>query len=360
MLSPHNLPPLFLGMAPSMVFAEGILRMSEILTQEEIDLLLSAAEKGGIAHPPKAPPRKRQIARYDFQRPSRISKEQLQALQMLHDRFAKLMGISLSPYLRSLVEIRPSLVEQTTYSEYVASVAYPSCIGIFGMKPLKGGALIEIEPHLVHHMIDRILGGGGRPHTVTRELTEIERALVVKLVKRSLQDLRQAWSPVRSFQFELLNVEVNPEYVQLAGANDTVILIQFSVKIGEVKGGMTLGFPYAMLEPVIPNLSLRLWIAAVRGEEGHQTASGEIARAIPAVQAEIRALLGSVPVTVDELSRLAPGDILRLGIGPDSPGFVLVEGVPTFLGKVGMVNGKRGIQILTPITQEASTHVASS
>lgn len=332
--------------------------MNEILTQEEIDLLLSATAQRAISTAPAAPQRKRQITRYDFQRPNRISREQLQALQMLHDRFAKLMGIVLTPYLRSLVEIRPSLVEQTTYGEYLASVSYPSCIGIFGMKPLKGGALIEVEPRLVFYMIDRILGGLGRPHNVARELTEIERALVLKLLKRTLADLRQAWSRVSVFQIDLLNLEVNPEFVQIAAPTDTVILIEFSVKIGEVKGSMTLGFPFTMLEPVIPHLSLRHWITAAPEQEESEVGSGEIARMIPGFEAGIRVLLGSVPVTIQELSSLKPGDILRLDIGSRSPGLVLVEGVPKFLAKVGTANGKRGVQVLSPITQETMSHVA--
>lgn len=327
--------------------------MNEILTQEEIDLLLSVATHGAISTAPTTPSRKRQIIRYDFRRPNRISREQLQALQMLHDRFAKLMGITLTPYLRSVVEIRPSLVEQTTYAEYAASVTYPSCIGIFGMKPLKGGALIEIEPRLIFHMIDRILGGVGRPHDVARELTEIERALVLKLLTRTLEDLRQAWFRVSAFQIDLLNLEVNPEFVQLAAPTDTVLLIECSVKVGELKGRMTLGFPFNMLEPVLPHLSLRRWITAAPEQEENEASSGEVAKMMQNVEAEIRALLGRVPVTITELSSLKPGDILRLDIKPSSQGLVLVEGVPKFLAKVGTVGGKKGVQILSPVPQEA-------
>lgn len=328
--------------------------MNEILTQEEIDLLLSAATHGAISTARTTPPRKRQIIRYDFRRPNRISREQLQALQMLHDRFAKLMGSTLTSYLRSVVEIRPSLVEQTTFAEYAASVTYPSCIGIFGMKPLKGGALIELEPRLIFHMIDRILGGLGRLHTVTRELTEIERALVLKLLKRTLEDLRQAWSCVSLFQVDLLNLEVNPEFVQLAAPTDTVLLIECSVKIGEVKGRMTLGFPFTMLEPVLPNLSLRRWITATPEQEENEAGSGEVARMISSIDAEIRALLGRVPVTINELSSLKPGDVLRLDVRPHSQGLILVEGVPKFLAKAGTTtNGKKGVQILSSVPHGA-------
>lgn len=331
--------------------------MSEILTQEEIDSLLSAAAKGAVPAAGASTQVKRQFIRYDFRRPNRISKEQLQALQMLHDRFAKQMGGTLSPLLRTFVEIRPTLVEQMAYAEYIASVAYPACLGIFGMKPLKGGAIVELPPRLIFYIIDRILGGAGRISDVARELTEIERALVSKLLRRTLEDLRNAWSRVSLFQFDLLNLEVNPGFLQLAAPTDMVILIGFDVKIGDIEGMMSLCFPFSMLEPVIPNLSLRRWIAGHR-EEADEVGAAEIAKAMPAVGLSVRALLGSIPLTVHELSFLRAGDIVRLDIGASSLGVLEVEGVPKYVVKVGTSHRKRAVQIVADISEEKSAHGA--
>lgn len=329
--------------------------MNEILTQEEIDSLLSAAAKGAV-HAAATPIQvKRQFIRYDFRRPNRISKEQLQALQMLHDRFAKQMGGSLSPLVRTFVEIRPTLVEQITYAEYIASVTYPACLGIFGMRPLKGGALVELQPSLIFYIIDRVLGGAGRSPDVARELTEIERALVSKLLKRILEDLRNAWSRVGLFQFDLLNLEVNPGFLQLTAPTDMVIFIGFDVKMGEVEGVMSLCFPFSMLEPVIPNLSLRRWIAGHREEED-QSRSVEIAQAMPAIGLKVRALLGSIPLSIHELSFLKPGDIMRLEVGPQSLGVLEVEGVPKYVVKVGTSHRKKAVQIVADISEGRLTH----
>src|SRR5574337_473195 len=331
--------------------------MNEILSQEEIDSLLLAAAKS--APPPATSPSqiKRQYIRYDFRRPNRISKEQLQALQMLHDRFTKQMVFSLTPLLRTFVEIRPTLVEQMTYAEYIASVTYPACLGIFGMTPLKGGAVVEFQPRLIFYIIDRILGGAGRSPNVARELTEIERALVSKLLKRILEDLRGAWSRVSSFQFDLLNLEVNPGFLQLTAPTDMVIFIGFDVKIGEVEGTMNLCFPFSTLEPVIPNLSLRRWIAGHREEED-QSGSTEITQAMPAIGLKGRALLGSIPLSIHELSALKLGDIMRLEVGAHSLGVLEVEGVPKYVVKIGMSNRKRAVQIVADLSEGGSIHAA--
>ena len=331
--------------------------MSEILTQEEIDSLLSAAAKGAVPTVSAPTQVKRPFIRYDFRRPNRISKEQLQALQMLHDRFAKQMGGSLSPLLRTFVEIRPTLVEQIAYAEYIASVAYPACLGIFGMKPLKGAAIAELPPRLIFYIIDRILGGAGYVPDVARELTEIERALVSKLLRRTLEDLRSAWNRVDAFQFELLNLEVNPGFLQLASPTDMMILIGFDVRIGDVEGVMNLCFPLSMLEPVIPSLSLKRWIAGHR-EETDEGASSELAQAMPAVGLGVRALLGSIPLTVHELSRLRTGDIVRLDLGPSALSVLEIEGVPKYVVKVGTSRRKRAVQIVADISEERPTNGA--
>lgn len=331
--------------------------MSELLSQEEIDSLLSAAAKGTVSATtaPVSAHSKRHFTRYDFRRPNRISKEQLQALQMLHDRFAKQIGSSLSPLLRTLVEIKPTLVEQMSYAEYIATVAYPACLGLFGMRPLKGGALVEIHPRLIFYMIERLLGGGGRSIDLVRELTEIERALALKLFKRILEDLHGAWSRVSSFEFDLLNLEVNPGFLQLTAPSDMVILIGFDVKMGEVEGIMTLCFPFSMLEPIIPNLSLRRWITGNR-EEDDQSGSTEIAKVMPSINIKIRALLGSIPLRVHELRFLKLGDIISLEKGPQSLGVLEVEGVPKYVVKVGTSNRKRAVQIVAAISEGGSTH----
>ena len=329
--------------------------MSELLSQEEIDSLLSAAAKGVVSATPAPQQIKKQFTRYDFRRPNRISKEQLQALQMLHDRFAKQMGSSLSPLLRTLIEIRPTLVEQMSYAEYIKSIAYPACLGVFGMRPLKGGAIMEIQPRLLFYIIERILGGTGSSADLVRELTEIERALVSNLLKRILGDLQDAWSRVSTFQCDLLNLEVNPGFLQLTASTDMVILIGFDVKMGEVEGIMTLCFPFSLLEPVIPSLSMKRWIAGHREEED-QSGSTEIAKTMPSINIKIRALLGSIPLSVHELSFLKLGDIMRLEVGPQSLGVLEVEGIPKYVVKVGTSHRKRAVQIIAAISEGGSTH----
>lgn len=178
---------------------------------------------------------------------------------MLHETFARSVSASLSAHLRSLVEVQHSSVEPLTYGEFILSIAPPASFGSFEMAPLKGGAVLDISPHLVFPMIDRILGGPGRAFIQVRELTEIERALVEGIFRRFLVDLQQAWQRVGRFEMRLLNVETNPQFLQLAAANDIAMLVTFDVRVGEVEGVMNLCLPLAMLEPILPKLMTQRW-----------------------------------------------------------------------------------------------------
>jgi flagellar motor switch protein FliM len=324
--------------------------MPEILTQEEVDSLLSAVTKGGLPRPSEAMPsprRQRNVLVYDFRRPNRISKEQVRTLQILHDTFARTVNFSLSAYLRSLVEVRLTSLEQLTYGEFILSVLPPSALGIFEMAPLKGGAVLDINPHVVFPMIDRILGGSGRASIQVRELTEIERKLLERIIRRLLVDLQQAWLQVGKFEIRLLNLETNPQFVQLTSANEIAILATFDVRVGEVNGVMSLCLPFAMLEPILPKLVTQRWFDAAAAGETGGAAAEEMTRHLRTIPVDVRAVVGAGQIPIGRLTRLAPGDILPLATGRELRVTLEVEGRPLFAGRVGQRQRKRAVEITT-------------
>ena len=332
--------------------------MSEILTQEEIDSLLSAVTKGempGDAAPADNPHRHQTITPYDFRRPNRIAKEQVRTLQMLHDTFARNLSSTLSAYLRSLVEVQITSVEQLTYGEFMSSVAAPSTLGVFEMTPLKGGGVIDINPHLIFPMIDRILGGQGRASIQVRELTEIERALVTRIFRKLLADLQQAWLQVGRFEARLLNVETNPQFVQLTSPNDIAILVTFDVRAGDVEGVMSLCLPFTMLEPVLPKLMAQRWFGAAAVAEAG-TVSREIDDHLMGTTLEVRAVLDPISMRISALTQLQPGDILPLSWSDSLDVVVEVGGQPRFTGRAGRKQRKRAVEITATLQEIGERH----
>jgi flagellar motor switch protein FliM len=331
--------------------------VSELLTQEEIDSLLSAVSKGQVpatVGPSTGRRRHQTILPYDFRRPNRIAKEQVRALQMLHDAFARGVTSSLSAYLRSLLEVQLTSVEQLTYGEFMLSITPPSTLGVFEMAPLKGGAVLDINPHLVFPMIDRILGGPGRASIQVRELTEIERALVSRILRKLLVDLQQAWAQVGRFDVRLLNLETNPQFVQLTSPNDIAILVTFDVRVGEVEGVMSLCLPFAMLEPVLPKLTTQRW--AGTGPANSGGVSGEIERNLQNTTMEVRAVVDPIRIPISDLTHLTVGDVLPLPWGDDLSVTVEVGGLPRFAGRAGRKQRRRAVEITAALRGGGERH----
>lgn len=85
--------------------------MTETLSQDEIDQLLTAISSGDIDTEDVAPqqdPRKIKI--YDFKRPDKFSKEQIRTVSIMHETFARLTTTSLSAQLRSLAQVHVASV----------------------------------------------------------------------------------------------------------------------------------------------------------------------------------------------------------------------------------------------------------
>jgi flagellar motor switch protein FliM len=262
---------------------------------------------------------------------------------------------SLSTYLRSLLEVQLTSVEQLTYGEFMFSIPPPSTLGIFEMAPLKGGAVLDINPHLVFPMIDRILGGPGRASISVRELTEIERALVTRVLRKILVDLQQAWMQVGRFETRLLNLESNPQFVQLASPNEVAILVSFDVRVGAVEGVMSVCFPLAMLEPVLPKLMTQRWFGATAAADAG-VVSQEIETNLRATSMEVRAVLPAIPVSISDLTHLEPGDVLPLPWGDSMDVIVEVGGSARFAGRAGRRQRKRAVEITAALDAEGARH----
>src|SRR5688500_14635691 len=212
----------------------------EILSQAEVESLISAMEAAPpppSAALPAAPAPVRPAARqrekvlgYDFKRPERVGKEQMRALQSLHEGLGRNFGAALSALLRTIVEVKLTSVDQLTYSEFVFSLENPTCFNLLKAAPLEGHLILDINPSILYPIIDRLLGGGKESPTVTRRpLTEIELRLVGRITTLFLQELKHAWKDVLPLQLEVERVESNPQLVQIVPPNEVVVLVSFEL-----------------------------------------------------------------------------------------------------------------------------------
>ena len=202
--------------------------MSKLLTQEEIDALLS--QEQGDERPELTKPKK-EYRLYDFRRPERVSKEQLKGLQSLFEAFSREVSIIFPPYLRTVVRVDLTSIDQLTYDEFILSVARPTCLSIINMAPLEGNAVLEMSPSMVFPIVDRVLGGKGMTLPEPREMTEIEDRIIQRIVMMMLDSLKRSWDQLIEFNLSVEQQESDPLIVQIVAGSEMVVLVGYEIHI---------------------------------------------------------------------------------------------------------------------------------
>jgi len=340
--------------------------MTEILSQDEIDALLTAVSSGESAPAeaprpaagrPAGPAPKREKKRlkvYDFRRPDKFSKDQIRTLQMMHETFGRLTTTSLSAQLRTLVHVHVVSVDQLTYDEFARSIPSPTTLGIINMDPLKGSSVVELDPSITFAIIDRLFGGKGESLKTNRELTDIELSVIEGIIVRLLGNLRESWANVIDLRPRLGNIETNPQFAQIVPPNSMVVLTTFDTKVGDVEGMMNFCIPYMTIEPIISKLSAQFWYSSVRKGTSSENLN-LIKEQISDVPIDIIVKLSETELNFNEIAAIREGDVIRLKDSTKTDVDVIIGDGVKFKGRPGVIGKRRAIQVkevLSTVTED--------
>jgi len=326
--------------------------MAEILSQSEIDSILSALSSGQMPEETAVADTVKGVKVYDFKHPDRFSKDQTRSLQMLHEHFARLFSTSLSTYLRTITEVHLVSVDQLSYDEFIRSIPNPTCVNLFEMEPLEGNALLEISPSLAFSIIDRLMGGKGQAYRRNREMTEIEQSIILKIIDRVFEAMAESWAGVIRLRLSLKATETNPQlFLQLYLPTEMVILMTLEVNIGESTGTFCICVPYVVLEPVAQSLSSKSWFSA-RKSDLHSDDPEKIESYIKKVAIPVECFLGKTELKVSEILNLEVGDVVPLETRTDEEILVQVSGKPMYLARPGTHRKNRAFKITRQIGSE--------
>jgi flagellar motor switch protein FliM len=323
--------------------------MAKILSQQEIDALLNnVATAGGASSVIEENSGQNELARkavaYDFKHPNRVSKDQMRTLESLHSNFAGHLGSALSGITRSVVDIDLLSVDQITYSEFIMSLASPSCTYVFTMSPLEGAGIIDFNPSVVFAFVDRMFGGIGKTLSTERELTGIEKTIMGKIVGRGFKELERAWQHIIGLQIKQTNFESNPQFIQIVPPGETVIVISLQIKMQSSSGIMTICYPYLTLETVISKLSAQNWIDKNKKMMDTNEYALNVRRIVP-VKAEMKAILGSATISIRDLITIKPGDVLKIDKALNQDMDIIIYDKLKFRGKPGLVGNQLAVKI---------------
>lgn len=313
--------------------------MSRVLSQAEIDALLTVAigtQRGKPRATQSGP-----VVRYNFRRPDRVSKEQMHALQFLHERAARNLSTSLSAYLRTTISLSVASVDQFAYQEFLGALSDPTAFYSLSIAPFDELGAMEISPAAAFAMIDRMLGGTGQTPPMARPLTEIEQNVIDEVVLVLLDGLAEAWRAVASLSLGIRGRETRPQMLQVAAPNEIVCAVAFDLKVGDVRGTINLCIPTNVVETAEGQFS-----SAWQRQKRELT---------PTERMWLDENLARVPVSLVPLIRtrlktgavlaLKPGEVVALPLSAESALDVYVGGIRKMTGRLASERGRLMVQV---------------
>lgn len=317
--------------------------MTDELNDAEIQKLLSAGKR----RPPSAAANLDQPPlSYDFKRPQHLNKDQLRMVENIHEQFARLFSSSLASNMRMVVDADLAFIDQIMYSEFAMALPKPCTAYSFTMTPSGNRAVLSFAPSLLMALIDRALGGKGIGVAEdSRALTQIEVGIVDKLARRVVGNIEAAWEPRSPIEISDLALETSPEFIQAAAPGEGVVVVAIEANVNRSSGLVQLCYPLSVLEPLLPKRVSHLPAKAKQtsAQKTRQT------QALGKVVIPVVIQLAKGTLTLTEVAQLRQGDIVKLDTVKSEPAVVIIGDRPKFLGRPGLKQRQRAVQILKAI-----------
>lgn len=281
---------------------------------------------------------------YDFRSPNRFSREQVRALQLVNETYARQLATVLSTTLRIVAHTSVIEVGPESYDEYTRAVPNPSLLAVLDFAPLSGSGLFQLPMGIVMGVIDRLLGGPGNEEQPERALSEIESGLVRKLVERMIHELAYSYESIAPFRAQVVSLESDAQFLQLAAPSETMMISRFEVRIGDHEAEATLCIPVETLMPVLDTLTVKPELELTGAKA---VAAEELKDRVTEVPVDVRVSFRSVRLTSSEVFDLQPGDILPLRHATNQPLTIMADGVPVATAVPGSFGHRTACQIVS-------------
>jgi len=322
--------------------------VNDLLSQDEIDALLHGVDD---VEEDSQEAGDESAAEYDFSSQDRIVRGRMPTLEMVNERFARHLRISLFNLMRRTTEVSINGVQMLKFGEYIHTLFVPTSLNMVRFRPLKGTALITLEARLVFILVDNFFGGDGRyPAKIEgREFTPTERRIIQLLLKIVFEDYMEAWAPVMDVEFEYLDSEVNPSMANIVSPTEVIVVCSFHIELDGGGGDFHIALPYSMLEPIRELLD-----AGVQSdkEDTDQRWSAALKDEIMDVEIGLEVDLCDVELSLRQIMEMQTGDVIPFEM-PDEL-VIRAEGLPSFRGKLGRTNDNYGIKVTSIIDRPES------
>jgi len=320
----------------------------DVLNQDEIDALLHGVDAGTVDT--KAPTPSGEARPYDFATQTRIVRGRMPTLEMINERLARQLRISIFSMLRRSPDVAVAPIALPKFSEYLPTLQVPTSLNLVRINPLQGTALVILEPRLVFAVIDNFFGGNGRHAKIEgREFTATEMQIIHMLLKQVFDGMKDAWTPVMAIEPEYMNSEINPHFANIVTPTEIVVVSRFHIELEGGGGDIHVTIPYSMLEPIKDVLKAGMSSdRADKDERWAQTMRNELEE----TEIDLVTRLCQSRLTLGELLDLKAGDVIPCDF--EGQAMVLADGVPVFQGEVGQQRGRQVVRVSRLISRKTS------
>jgi flagellar motor switch protein FliM len=318
--------------------------LSKILTQDEVDALLKGMSGGEIETEADSVEDDSGVTVYDLTNQDRIIRGRMPTLEIINDRFARILRTTLSSSLRKVIDVSAFSIDMIKFGEFMRALPVPTSLHIFKVDPLRGHGVMVIETKLVFSLVDNFFGGSGQSFIKIegRDFTAIENKLINKVIVMALEDLEKAWNPVHALKLTYVRSETNPQFASVVAPTEVVIVIKFEVELEQAVGTLVICLPYSTIEPI--RSKLYAGFQSDQLEVDHEWINRFIEQVREAT-VELRVELGRTTISTHDLLNIHVGDVIPLSQDVNQALTVRVEGVPKFRGFPGVFRGNKALQV---------------
>ncbi|MBW8872768.1 MAG: flagellar motor switch protein FliM [Leifsonia sp.] len=240
---------------------------------------------------------------YDFRRPTTLAREHSRVLELAFETFARQWGTQLTAKVRVLSQVECDFVQMQTYDEYAASLPATTAMVLCQLEDVAPKAVIQFPTIAALSWVNTMLGGQGTPVDHERTFTQIEHALVRRLMDEALEDLRYSLGSLLVNAIAVDAIQYNSQFAQAAATSELMIVAGFDLHVGENTARATVALPAVALLPQLGETN-----PTHSTENARELVDAQLAR----VPVEVALRLAPASVRPSVVLGLAVGDLLPL------------------------------------------------
>ena len=328
--------------------------MSEILSQAEIDELLGSLMAGDTETAEETPDGAPMlnVKSYDFRTANRFPKEQMRTFHVVFETYTQLMSSSLSSVLRVSCECEILSIEECSYAEFNNSLPVPVVLAVMSAPPLHGSLIVQMSPEYAYMLISRLFGGGTTGEN-SKQFTEIELALVERILRQQCAVFDEAWDKVIGLSMQVDRIETSPQFAQISAPNEPVVVVIFNITMGEETGLFSICIPHTAIEPVSQQLNTKMWFSSGLRDDGKtEERLAALTGSLMNTPIPLTAYFEQTPATVADIVNLQVGDVIKLDHSTDTPLTIKVQHIPKFRATIGTLGQKYAMQVVDILNEE--------